>query len=375
MKITATERMERIAQRKTTAANLETVVEVFKATRNETPAATVAALIEKMGYAVAVEAVAELVNTVGAWDARIFPSVREWASEQPTAATPAELEAMNIFQPSDIHPAHINQIGEAMRDYTPAAEPEKAAEAPEAPAAVPMFPNLCEALSEEADRRKTENRFFIENGFFPSWAKEHQTDPERGLKQYSTPKKWEAYQGGTLSREKAVEIAVKRGEKEIDKWHEEQLAKLRTAAAAPDLGFVSVSVEWSKNRTWGANPTATARTSGGVFTGYASGCGYDKESAAVAEALNQSPAVMRTLYTAAENAMESGKAPVETGNTSCVSWRDILGYGSGYSLLPYFEGGVGVSCFWSIFKVCGYDCRSAGSGKMFDAYTVERKGA
>lgn len=98
-----------------------------------------------------------------------------------------------------------------------AAEPEKAAEAPEAPAAVPMFPNLCEALSEEADRRRAENRFFIENGFFPSWAKEHQTDPERGLKQYSTPKKWEAYQAGTLSREKAVEIAVKRGEKEIDK--------------------------------------------------------------------------------------------------------------------------------------------------------------
>ena len=253
-----------------------------------------------------------------------------------------------------------------------AAEPEKAAEAPEAPAAVPMFPNLCEALSEEADRRRAENRFFIENGFFPSWAKEHQTDPERGLKQYSTPKKWEAYQAGTLSREKAVEIAVKRAEKEIDKWHEKQLAKLRTAAGAVSLGFVSISVEWSKNRTWGANPTATVRTSDGVFSGHASGCGYDKESAAVAEALNQSPAVMRMLYTAAENAMKSGKAPAETGNASCVSWRDILGYGSGYSLLPYFERGVGVSCFWSIFKVCGYDCRSAGSGKTFDACAVER---
>lgn len=247
------------------------------------------------------------------------------------------------------------------------------AEAPKAPAAVPMFPNLCEALSEEADRRRAETRFFIENGFFPSWAKEHQTDPERGLKQYSTPKKWEAYQAGTLSREKAVEIAVKRGEKEIDKWHEKQLAKLRTAAGAVSLGSVSISVEWSKNRTWGANPTATARTSDGVFYGHASGCGYDKESAAVAEALNQSPAVMRMLYTAAENAMKSGKAPTKTGNSSCVSWRDILGYGSGYSLLPYFEGGVGVSCFWSIFKVCGYDCRSAGSGKMFDCYSVERE--
>ena len=90
------------------------------------------------------------------------------------------------------------------------------------------------------------------------------------------------------------------------------------------------------------------------------------------EALNKSPAVMRVLYQAAEQAMKNGES-FKTLSSGCVSWGDVLGYGSGYAILPYFEGGVGVSCFWSIFKVCGYECRSAGSGKMFDAYTVERK--
>lgn len=238
--------------------------------------------------------------------------------------------------------------------------------------AAEVFPELVKAVNAEAELRKDGKRFYIENGFCRTWAAEHRTDPDRGLKEWSTPKKWEAYQAGTLPREKAVEIAQKRAAADVEKWREKQLSKLRTAAAAPALSFLSVSVEWKRNSTWGHNPTATARTDDGTFSGHASGCGYDKESAAVGEALNKSPAVMRVLYQAAEQAMKNGES-FQTLSSGCVSWRDVLGYGSGYAILPYFEGGVGVSCFWSIFKVCGYECRSTGSGKMFDAYTVERK--
>lgn len=371
MKMNATERTEHREQIKATKAHLETVVEVFKATREETPAATVAEMVNRLGYETAREAVAELVNTVGAWDGRIYEYVREWAQSVETAATRDELEAHSIYQPGDIHPAHINQIGEAMREYTPAEEIP--AEEPADPAAE-VFPELVKAVNAEAELRKDGKRFYIENGFCRTWAAEHRTDPDRGLKEWSTPKKWEAYQAGTLPREKAVEIAQKRAAADVEKWRERQLSKLRTAAAAPALSFLSVSVEWKRSSTWGHNPTATARTDDGAFTGYASGCGYDKESAAVGEALNQSPSVMRVLYQAAEKAMQNGES-FKTLSSGCVSWGDVLGYGSGYAILPYFEGGVGVSCFWSILQKCGFVCRCSGSGRWFDTYTAERKGA
>lgn len=50
MKMNAIERTERREQIKATKAHLETVVEVFKATREETPAATVAELVNRLGY-------------------------------------------------------------------------------------------------------------------------------------------------------------------------------------------------------------------------------------------------------------------------------------------------------------------------------------
>lgn len=238
--------------------------------------------------------------------------------------------------------------------------------------AAEIFPALIKAVNAEADTRKDGERFYIENGFGRTWAAEHRTDPDRGLKEWSTPKKWDASQAGTLPREKAVDIAYKRAAADVEKWREKQLSKLRTAASAPALSFLSVSVDWKRSRTRGNNPTATARTDDGIYEGHAFGYGYDKESAAVGEALNQSPAVLRVLYEAAEAALQEGRS-FETLSSGCVSWRDVLGYGSGYAILPYFEGGVGVSCFWSILQKCGFVCRSAGSGKMFDAYTVERK--
>ena len=38
-----------------------------------------------------------------------------------------------------------------------------------------------------------------------------------------------------------------------------------------------------------------------------------------------------------------------------VNNRDIFGYGSGYGILPYFEGGVGVSSYYKIFNTIGLE--------------------
>jgi hypothetical protein len=52
--------------------------------------------------------------------------------------------------------------------------------------------------------------------------------------------------------------------------------------------------------------------------------------------------------------------------------HEILGYGSGYGILPSIEGGVGVSCYPTIFKNVGFEFKTTASGKSFDAYSIEK---
>lgn len=366
MKITATERIEKINQKKATAANIAAVVEVYRQTRDNTPAET-AAIVNRLGYSVAVEAVAELVNTVGEWDARIFPSVREWAESQPTAASRDELDAMSIYQPSEIHPAHINQLAEAMSKYQPTEDSTKEEEN-----TVKEFTEIKKAVMEDAEQTAENRRFFILNGYMPTWAEEHHGDLDRGLKQYSTARRWEQYKAGEITREKAVELATKRALKEIEKDTAAKLARLDRVAAAPDLTFISISVDWVRSRTWGNNPHAEAKTNTGTFSGTASGCGYDKESTAIAEALNQCDSVLKVLYTLKENGLRAGLSDKSKTAVCGRSNGDICGYGAGYGAIPYFEGGVGSSCFWSILKKCGFST-SCHHGKHSDFYSVEKE--
>lgn len=132
MKMNATEIAARREQIKTTRANIKTVVNIYRETSGRTPAETVAAIVERLGYDTAREAIAEIINTVGEWDGRIWPSSREWAATIETAATRDELEAKSIYQPAEIHPAHINQLAQAMSKYAPPAPQEQEAPAQEA---------------------------------------------------------------------------------------------------------------------------------------------------------------------------------------------------------------------------------------------------
>lgn len=366
MKITATERIEKINQKKATAANIAAVVEVYRQTRDNTPAETAAAIVNRLGYSVAIEAVAELVNTVGEWDARIFPSVREWAESQPTAASRDELDAMSIYQPSEIHPAHINQLAEAMSKYQPTEDSTKEEEN-----TVKEFTEIKKAVMEDAEQTAENRRFFILNGYMPTWAEEHHGDLDRGLKQYSTARRWEQYKAGEITREKAVEFATKRALKKIEKKTAADLAKLDRIAAAPDLEYILISVEWVRSSTWGYNPHAEVQTKTGVFYGRASGCGYDKRSAAVADALNQCDSVLKVLCTLKENGLRAGLTDICKDCCTGYSNRNICGYGAGYNVIPYFEGGVGVSCFWDILKKCGFSTLSHNEAYT-DFYSITK---
>lgn len=182
-----------------------------------------------------------------------------------------------------------------------------------------------------------------------------------------TPYMEKKFKAGTIDLETAQKSAIKRIEANFSKRLTRTIEKIEHAENAPELLSIDISVEWKKNRTWGTNPTAKVRAWTGSYstetgTGTASGCGYDKESAAIADALNSCPSVLSALYEVAE---QIGARKEE--------YREKIGYGSGYSILPYFEGGVGVSCYYQIFESMGYTMRHTASGKTFDVYTVAKK--
>lgn len=149
---------------------------------------------------------------------------------------------------------------------------------------------------------------------------------------------------------------LRRFERGNDAARAKMAAKLQSAADAPALALLTVDIEWARSRTWGKNPTSTAQAYGGhtmqKTRGHASGCGYDKESAAIAEALNASPAVMRILYQHAER-----------GGEFAYSVHTFAG-------VPSFDGGCGVSCFRPVFEGVGYAWQDVAHGRNYDAYKL-----
>lgn len=142
----------------------------------------------------------------------------------------------------------------------------------------------------------------------------------------------------TLSAEKQAAFAEKKKAREIQK----KFAELDRIAQADDLQYFEVVITFKRSRTWGWNPHAEAIVNCQYkYIGKASGCGYDKKSTACAEALNQSDSVLKALY-------QVKNANPEKRNHDC------LGYGSGYGILPYLEGGVGLDSFAIIFTDLGY---------------------
>lgn len=215
----------------------------------------------------------------------------------------------------------------------------------------------------------------ILKGYCESWSNEHKRPSDDGIKEYSTATRWEQYQAGTITREQAADLAIKRAMQDIDKREARKLKLIELGKAAPTLGSLSISVEWKRSQTWGANPTATVRAYSntgeyiGEYEGHASGCGYDKESAAIAEALNKCNAALYVLYVAENKRLKMRKAEGKD-----TSRREVIGYASGYGCLPYFEGGCGYSCFEHIFQKLGFKTQHTGSGKMYDSYYIHKEG-
>ena len=93
--------------------HMKQLIEAYRKTREKTPKETVELLADVVGQKACVEAVANLVNVVGDWDGRISSKCREWAKNVEGSVLRDELMEYCFYQPSEIHPLHIDQIARA----------------------------------------------------------------------------------------------------------------------------------------------------------------------------------------------------------------------------------------------------------------------
>jgi len=161
------------------------------------------------------------------------------------------------------------------------------------------------------------------------------------------------------------DIIIKRYDKIEEKKHAEFINRIKYVLEAQDVEKVTITIEWKKNRTWGANPTAEARVSfldgtcSHFTSGSIGGCGYDKESTAIANCVNQINGLLKALY-------------LKKDKKAKLTNREVFGYGAGYGILPNIEGGVGVSCYPEIFKKIGFEFKGVTHGKTFDVYEINK---
>jgi len=222
-----------------------------------------------------------------------------------------------------------------------------------------VFPNLTKAIHKEFKQKRTDflkglslendiksilDKWYYRELLTDTTKKKDWSNDIKGLKLYLI-KRYEARQSAKLDKE---------------------LNHLQTVFNADDLISISIQMDWKNSKMWGSNPQAQAKVS--MLKSYdyfegsrVGGCGYDKGSTAVAEAINQSNSLLKAMYTIKDKAKN-----VNLKN------QDIFGYGSGYGLLPYFEGGVGVSCYNRICNAIGFEFKTTASGKTFDVYSITK---
>ena len=116
LNISTLERSERIAIHNAIGVGVTTLTAIY---REETsPAPTVTRFVEAVGIEAAQVTIASLVNQRGTFDGRISRQTREWAASIDGALDEQTAQEWGIYTDA-IHPAHLEQIAQAMIRYTP----------------------------------------------------------------------------------------------------------------------------------------------------------------------------------------------------------------------------------------------------------------
>ena len=164
---------------------------------------------------------------------------------------------------------------------------------------------------------------------------------------YITDLRQQQLKDGKITLEKAQQIAIKKASKEIEKQTNKKMDQVKNIyATIENIEDINIIVQHKKTNL-GYQYKATLVTEKTRIDGkYTGGWGYDKLSTAIAEVLNQYQPLMKAMYDYIDDKM------FEEGSLT-INNHEVLGYGSGYGILPYFEHGVGVSSFYKIFDNLG----------------------
>lgn len=154
----------------------------------------------------------------------------------------------------------------------------------------------------------------------------------------------------------------------------------RVMATENTVQRVLLGTEWTRGGAYGAQAQTTAHyymqdangtTAYKEITGNKTGgCGYDKYSTALADALNDCDELMRAVYIAVEKALQTA----DPNNDRYGDGRHLLGYGLSYSVgyLPYFDGGVGAGCFWAVLSKVGFKLEANFETKTSNVVTLTK---
>lgn len=167
----------------------------------------------------------------------------------------------------------------------------------------------------------------------------------------------------------ADEKQAKRLVKMLDKREKKELEEIEKEKAQKEVEKMIITIEWKKSSMWGLNPKANAKVwfEDGTYTNVdytsISGCGYDKLSTAIAKVFNDF--LKGQAYKIIDEMLE-GKKEVK-----------FIPYGLNHfetyyfnNDKRYFEGGVGISCYYNIAEFLGYNFNCVASGKLFEVYEL-----
>jgi hypothetical protein len=166
---------------------------------------------------------------------------------------------------------------------------------------------------------------------------------------------------GTIEKqkEKLIKYLFHKKEKRLN----EELTQIKEVEKAKDFsGEFIITLEWKKSRMWGMNPRAY--TNYGFVGESIGGCGYCKTSTATAQALNSNLSILKLMYLKKNELLKQGLNKDEIKNK--------IGYGCGYSIIPRFEGGVGVSSHENILKGLGLYMRCITNTDYTNVYLIRK---
>lgn len=148
----------------------------------------------------------------------------------------------------------------------------------------------------------------------------------------------------------------KREALKIAKAIEKHALKLEKLSNQPRVTRIEMMIEWRSSRTWGSNPHLSAKVWGvdgfiGRMETTCSGCGYDKESTVIADVFN---AYLRYKLFLVKDLKEKNPYGVHLKGERTE--------------VPYYDGGIGTDCYYSISEFIGGTFKRTASGKTSTAY-------